>query len=59
MVLDDIDFWVQIHDLPTHYATTDFVEKVGSYVGTFLKADPNNFGGAWRSIFRARITLRI
>ncbi|XP_019171182.1 PREDICTED: uncharacterized protein LOC109166739 [Ipomoea nil] len=48
-------FWVQIHELPTVYATSEFVEQVGRYVGTY----PNIFGGAWRSYFRVRIALNI
>lgn len=57
--LDSIDFWVQIFDLPSMFANADFVEKVGNHVGLFKAANPNNFGGTWRSFFRIRVTLKI
>lgn len=59
VVLDSVDFWVQIHDLPAVYASTEFVEQIGNYVGLFVAADPNNFGGNWRSFFRVRVTLKV
>lgn len=60
VVLDSLDYWVQIHNLPTMFANTEFVEKIGNYVGTFISADPNNFGGTWNSsFFRIRVSLKI
>lgn len=50
---------MHIHDIPSLYAHADFIEKIGNYVGNFIKADPNNFGGTWRSYFRIRVTLSL
>ncbi|XP_019193159.1 PREDICTED: uncharacterized protein LOC109187428 [Ipomoea nil] len=55
--LEAISFWVRIHGLPAIYASTDFITRVGNYVGSFLAIDPNNFGGSWRSYQRIRVRL--
>ncbi|XP_031101918.1 uncharacterized protein LOC116005821 [Ipomoea triloba] len=59
VVLDSIDYWVQIHDLPTMFTSAEFIEQIGNYVGVFKFADPNNFGGTWRSFIRVRISLHL
>ncbi|XP_031127667.1 uncharacterized protein LOC116029767 [Ipomoea triloba] len=59
IILDSVDFWVQIHDLPTVYANAAFVQDIGNYVGVFVKVDPNNFGGHWKSFFRIRVSLKV
>ncbi|XP_019149880.1 PREDICTED: uncharacterized protein LOC109146685 [Ipomoea nil] len=59
VLLTGISIWVQIHDLPTIYASSDFIARIGDYVGTFLAADPHNFGGSWHSFFRIRVRLEV
>ncbi|XP_019163526.1 PREDICTED: uncharacterized protein At4g02000-like [Ipomoea nil] len=59
VALNNMAIWIQIHDLPSIYASADFIERIGNYVGNFLKADPLNFGGSWRSFFRIRVRLDV
>lgn len=59
VVLDTIEYWVQIHDLLTMLANAEFVEKIVDYVGSFQKADPNNFWGTWNSFFRIKVSLKV
>lgn len=59
VLLNTIDFWVQIHELPAVYANAEFIAQIGNYVGTFLHADSNNFGGNWRGFSRIRVTLQL
>ncbi|XP_019199062.1 PREDICTED: uncharacterized protein LOC109192810 [Ipomoea nil] len=59
VALDSIPFWVQVHGLPAMYASPDFVAKIGDYVGSFIAADPFNFGGAWRSFYRIRVRMSV
>ncbi|XP_019171512.1 PREDICTED: uncharacterized protein At4g02000-like [Ipomoea nil] len=57
--LEAIDFWVQIHGLPTLFASSDFLAQIGDYVGSFIAIDPVNFGGSWKSFLRIRVRLPI
>ncbi|XP_019183931.1 PREDICTED: uncharacterized protein LOC109178832 [Ipomoea nil] len=59
VVLNDVSFGVQIHDLPKIYASLAFITCIGDYVGTFLAVDLNNFGGSWRSFFRIIVRLDV
>ncbi|XP_019180235.1 PREDICTED: uncharacterized protein At4g02000-like [Ipomoea nil] len=57
--LDSVSFWVQIHGLPAMYASADFIAKIGNYVGSFVMADPFNFGGTWKSYYRIRVRMNV
>ncbi|XP_019196042.1 PREDICTED: uncharacterized protein At4g02000-like [Ipomoea nil] len=57
--LASIPFWVQIHGLPTMFASQDFIAKIGDHVGEFITADPFNFGGTWKSYYRIRVKMNI
>ncbi|XP_019161442.1 PREDICTED: uncharacterized protein LOC109158077 [Ipomoea nil] len=59
VTLDSIPFWVQVHGLPAIHATQEFVTKIGDYIGTFIAADPFNFGGLWKSYYRVRVRMPI
>ncbi|XP_019164256.1 PREDICTED: uncharacterized protein At4g02000-like [Ipomoea nil] len=57
--LDSVPFWIQVHGLPAMYASTEFVTKIGNYIGTFIAADPFNFGGSWKSYYRIRVRMNV
>ncbi|KAM6567272.1 hypothetical protein CsatA_026400 [Cannabis sativa] len=57
--LNDLDMWVQIHDIKPGCMTTSTVRGVGNTLGKFIESDPNNFIGVWRDYLRVRVTLDI
>uniref|UniRef100_A0A803Q9H0 Zinc knuckle CX2CX4HX4C domain-containing protein n=1 Tax=Cannabis sativa TaxID=3483 RepID=A0A803Q9H0_CANSA len=59
VVLNKLEFWVQIHNLTTGFMSERVVRDLGNFVGTFVKSDPNNFIGVWRDYLWVRIKLDI
>lgn len=59
MVLFEVDFWVQVHDLPVGYMSERIACDIGNYVGKFIEADANNFSGMWKSYMRLRVRLDV
>lgn len=49
--LNEIDFWIQIYDLPTGFMT----EQVENFFGSFILYDPNNNKSIWREYMRVKI----
>jgi 14-3-3 protein epsilon len=54
-----VDFWVQVHNLPTGL----MVEKVGralaNYIGLFVEYDKNNNSNFWRQYMRLRVRVDV
>lgn len=44
-----VNFWVQVYDLPSGFISERVAKEIGSSIGTFIEADPNNFGGVWHN----------
>lgn len=57
--LTDIDFWIQIHDLPVGYMSEVVVKQLGNFFGTFLEYDTNNNSNIWREFMRLRIRMDV
>ena len=45
--LHQVDFWVQIHNLPVCFRSSKIVQDIDNYVGVFRDSNPNNFVGSW------------
>ncbi|XP_019165703.1 PREDICTED: uncharacterized protein LOC109161666 [Ipomoea nil] len=54
--LNSVDLWVQVSDIPQGYRTVKVLERIGDYVGVFLRYDERNFERQWTSFYRVRIT---
>ncbi|XP_019160868.1 PREDICTED: uncharacterized protein LOC109157414 [Ipomoea nil] len=54
--LDTVDLWVQVSDIPQGYRTVKVLERIGDYVGVFLRYDERNFERQWTSFYRVRVT---
>ncbi|CAH9129274.1 unnamed protein product [Cuscuta epithymum] len=55
--LNKADFWVQVHDIPVGYFTTENAERIGNFLGIFIKVDDNNFSENWESFMRIRVCI--
>lgn len=57
--LNEVSFWIQIHDLPTGYMSESVGRQLGNFFGMFLEYDPKNNTGIWRECMRIRIKVDI
>lgn len=57
--LNEVDIWVQVHDIPSGFISETILKGVGAYVGQYVKSDPANFIGGWKAYVRIRVTLDI
>ncbi|XP_019168036.1 PREDICTED: uncharacterized protein LOC109163787 [Ipomoea nil] len=56
VVLNTVDFWLQVYDIPLGYRTVKVLERIGDFVGVFLRYDERNFERPWTSFYWVRIT---
>ncbi|OMO75565.1 Endonuclease/exonuclease/phosphatase [Corchorus olitorius] len=55
---ENVQYWVQIHDLPLEMQTEENVQRIGSRLGTVIRSDEVEWGGIiWRSFLRARVEI--
>ncbi|XWS61688.1 hypothetical protein CRYUN_Cryun07bG0147300 [Craigia yunnanensis] len=47
--LDFADFWIQVHEVPYGFMSEKVGKDIFNFIGVFIEADPNSFGGIWRS----------
>ncbi|XP_060965565.1 uncharacterized protein LOC115700201 [Cannabis sativa] len=59
VVLNRIEFWVQIHNMTTGFMSEVVIQRLGNYIGTYVKSDPNNFIGVWRDYLRIHVKVNI
>ena len=57
--LHQVDFWVQIHNLPIGFRSSKIVQDIGNYVGVFRDSDPNNFVGTWCNCLRVHVSMEV
>lgn len=57
--LNEIDVWVQVHDIPNGFISENILKSVGNFVGKYVKSDPANVEGTWKAYVRIRVTLDI
>ncbi|XP_019167834.1 PREDICTED: uncharacterized protein LOC109163540 [Ipomoea nil] len=56
VALNTVDLWVQVFDLRIGYRTEKVLEKVGDFVGVYLRVDDRNFMRPWATFYRVRVT---
>lgn len=59
MVLNTLDLWVQIHDLPVGFMSERVVKEVGNYVGVYIESCARNYTGGWKEYMRARVRIEL
>jgi 14-3-3 protein epsilon len=57
--LHHIDFWVQVHNLPTGLMAERVGKTLANYIGSFVEYDKNNKGSFWREYMRIRVRVDI
>lgn len=57
--LHEVDFWIQIYELPVGYMSELVGKQLGNFFGTFLQYDSKNNSSIWREYMRVRIRLDV
>ncbi|XP_019183734.1 PREDICTED: uncharacterized protein LOC109178651 [Ipomoea nil] len=59
VVLNFVDMWVQLHDLPLGYTSDVILEQIGNFIGTFVKCDDRFTGAPWRTFYQIRVSILV
>ncbi|KAK2458187.1 hypothetical protein QL285_005377 [Trifolium repens] len=54
-----VDFWVQVHHLPTGLMKEKVGISLANYVGSFVEYDKNNNSSFWRDYMRLRVRVDV
>lgn len=57
--LNELDLWVQIHDLQVGFVLEKVVKPVGNYIGKYVDSCSSNYMGVWREYMRVRVTINL
>lgn len=57
--LNNMDLWVQIHDLLPGFMLEKIITEVGNQIGMFVNSCPYNFKGMWKKYIRIKVTIDI
>ena len=59
ILLNSIDIWVQIFDLPSSCMSESVGKQLGNYIGSFLEYDTSNNGGSLKEYMRLRVSMDV
>ncbi|XP_019168383.1 PREDICTED: uncharacterized protein LOC109164085 [Ipomoea nil] len=59
VMLNTIDYWIQVHDLPVGYRTDKVLEKVGDFLRFFVRLDERNFVRPWTKFYKVKVTVEV
>ncbi|XP_019186508.1 PREDICTED: uncharacterized protein LOC109181212 [Ipomoea nil] len=59
VVLDTVDLWVQLHELPKGYSSSRILEQIGNFLGTFVKYDDRFDNAPWKMYHCIRVSLAV
>lgn len=57
--LNEIEFWIQIYDLPSGFMLERVGKQLGNFFGTFVSYDPCNSSSIWREYMCIRIKIDV
>lgn len=57
VAINNMDIWVQLHDMSACFMSQRVVMDIGNYLGHFIESDGNNFTGVWREYLRVRVSI--
>lgn len=59
VTLNEVDIWVQVYDILKGFVSESILQSVGNSIGNFVKSDPANFNGGWKTYVRIRVTMNV
>lgn len=59
ILLQDLDIWVQLYDVPKGFVSETVLKTIGDSFGCYIKSDPTNFNNIWKDHLRIRVTMNI
>lgn len=59
VALQEMEIWVQVYDIPRGFLSENILKNVGASIGKYVKSDPANFDGAWKSFVRVRVAINV
>ncbi|XP_019153841.1 PREDICTED: uncharacterized protein LOC109150387 [Ipomoea nil] len=59
ILLDSLDMWIQVHDLPFGYTTIPILEHVGNFLGQFVRMDDRFQDAPWRAFYRILVAIPV
>lgn len=59
VLLNYMDIWVQLYEIPSGCFSEKIIQGIGNYVGKLVKADPVNLNGMWKAYARVRVTMDV
>lgn len=59
VVLNEVEVWVQVHDIPKGFISENILMSIGGSIGKYVKSDSANFDGTWKAYVRIRVILNI
>lgn len=57
--LFELQFWIQIHGLPSSFMSEAIGKQLGNFFGVYLSYDPNNNTSIWRESMRLKIKVDV
>lgn len=57
--LVELQFWIQIHGLPTGFMNETVGKQLGNFFGKYISYDPNNNSSIWRESMRLRVAVDV
>ena len=52
-------FWIQVHNLPIGFMSYQVAIIIGTYIGKYVEADPNNFISFYINYLRVRVEIDV
>lgn len=59
VLLNYMDIWVQLYDIPNGCFSEKIIQGIGNYVGKLIKTDPANLNRMWKAYAWVRVTMDV
>lgn len=59
VMLQDMEMWVQIYDMPIGFVSETILKSIGAALGKYVKVEPGTFERGWKPYIRIRVALNV